>query len=360
MKKVCQTHSQRTQKRPVGRKEALWTVLFVAIAAVSIWTVTSRTREFSFQDFWGYLQNASWIWLALAALCMLAHIFFEGSAILHICRAFGYARKPRHGFVYASADIYFSAITPSATGGQPASAFFMINDGIPGTVSTVALLVNLMMYTLSIVLIGLFCFLIRPGIYSMFSSFARGMIVIGCIIQCGLALGFLLLLKKEKLVHRVCDGVLCLLAKLRLLRKLDQRRAHLSHAIDDYRRNVSLVSGQRRVLTRVFLLNVLQRTALICVTVCAFRAAGGARQQMLDAWTIQGFSIMGYNFVPIPGAMGVADLLMTDGFGQLMSRQNAVNLELLSRLISFYSCVIICGMTIVIRFILQKVRRTLQ
>lgn len=343
-----------------GRKQLAWTVLFVCIAAASVWAITTQTRDFSFHDFMSFLQSASALWLLLASICMLAHIFFEGSAILQVCRAFGYARRPRHGFVYASADIYFSAITPSATGGQPASAFFMIRDGIPGSVSTVALLVNLIMYTLSIVLIGLFCFLVRPGIYAMFSPLARGMIAVGCLVQCLLALGFMLLLKKERLVHRVCDGILCLLSKLHLLRRPEQRRDALRRAIEDYRRNVSLVSGQWRVLLKTFALNLLQRTALICATMCTFRAVGGAVSQMLDAWTIQGYSIMGYNFVPIPGAMGVADLMLMDGFGQIMSHQSAVNLELLSRFISFYSCIFICGATIVVRFLYKRIRRAVK
>lgn len=351
------TAPQSGKGRFRGRKQAAWTALFVCIAVASIWAITTQTRDFNFHDFVAFLQSASALWLLLAGICMLAHIFFEGSAILQVCRAFGYARRSRHGFVYASADIYFSAITPSATGGQPASAFFMIRDGIPGSVSTVALLVNLIMYTLSIVIIGLFCFVVRPGIYAMFSPLARGMIVAGGFVQCLLALGFLLLLKKDRLVHRVCDGVLCLLSKLHLLRRLEQRRAALRTSIEDYRRNVSLVSGQWRVLLRTFALNLLQRAALICVTMCTFRAAGGAVSQMLDAWTIQGYSVIGYNFVPIPGAMGVADLMLMDGFGQLMNRQSAINLELLSRFISFYSCIFICGATIVVRFLHKRIRR---
>ena len=79
---------------------------------------------------------------------------------------------------------------------------------------------------------------------------------------------------------------------------------------------------------------------------------------MLDAWAVQGFSVLGYNFVPIPGAMGVADLMLLDGFGQMMERQSAMNLELLSRAISFYSCILICGATIVLKYLMQKVRKT--
>ena len=340
-----------------GRRKAIWSLLFVVIAAASIWAVASQAKGFSIAGFVAYLHGASALWLALAFACMLLHVLVEGAAILQICRAFGYPRRGTAGFVYASADIYFSAITPSATGGQPASAYFMMRDGIPGPVSTVALLVNLIMYTLSIVVIGLFCFIARPGVYRMFSPFARMMILAGCAVQCGLALLFILLLKKDKLLYRACDGVLRLLAKFRLLRRLDGKRERLRTAIADYRQNVRLVARRRAALVRTFLLNLLQRTALIGVTMCAFRAVGGAGARMLDAWAVQGFSILGYNFVPIPGAMGVADLMLMDGFGQMMARESAVNLDLLSRAISFYSCILICGATVLVKYLILKVRK---
>ena len=79
----------------------------------------------------------------------LGFIYFEGEAIRVIVAHMGYPAKRSHGFLYSAADVYFSAITPSASGGQPASAFFMMRDGMPGAAVMTALLVNLIMYTLA-------------------------------------------------------------------------------------------------------------------------------------------------------------------------------------------------------------------
>lgn len=340
-----------------GRRGALWTLLSLAIAAASIWAITTQVRGFSVAAFRDCLRGASIPWLAMGAACMLLHIWFEGCAILQICRSFGYPRRRLDGFAYASADIYFSAITPSATGGQPASAFFMIRDGIPGSVATVALLVNLTMYTLSIVAIGLFCFIARPSVFLGFSPFGQVMIALGSAVQCGLALLILMLLKKDALLRRMCEGLVKLLAKMKLLRRREQKLEKLREAFESYRQSVELIAGQRAMLAKAFVLNLLQRTALIAVTMCAFRATGGAGKRMLDAWAVQGFSVLGYNFVPIPGAMGVADLMLMDGFGRMMARQSAINLDLLSRALSFYGCMAISGITVLVKYLMQKVRK---
>ena len=67
--------------------------------------------------------------------------------------------------------------------------------------------------------------------------------------------------------------------------------------------------------------------------------------------------VLGSNFVPIPGAMGIADGLLLDVFMELCEgAASATNLELLSRAISFYLCVILCGISFFVRCIQLSAR----
>ena len=125
------------------RRKALWAVLFVFIAAGSIWAVFSASKGLSPQEFLQFLKNASPVYLGFSLLSMFGFIFFEGLAVRSLIKAFGYPCSVRESMVYGASDIYFSSITPSATGGQPACAYFMIRNGIPVTMSTVILLMNL-------------------------------------------------------------------------------------------------------------------------------------------------------------------------------------------------------------------------
>ena len=58
--------------------------------------------------------------------------------------------------------------------------------------------------------------------------------------------------------------------------------------------------------------------------------------------------------MPIPGAVGAADYLFIDGFGSLV--KDSISIELLSRGISFYCCIIICGIITLIAYLLQSVK----
>ena len=67
--------------------------------------------------------------------------------------------------------------------------------------------------------------------------------------------------------------------------------------------------------------------------------------------------VIGACCVPIPGSMGVTDFLMLDGFTSLMSEQQAANLELIARGLSFYICILLCGVLVLIKYASLRLRK---
>jgi uncharacterized membrane protein YbhN (UPF0104 family) len=152
-----------------GKKKLLWFVVFLILIAVTLRATMSGATEFTAERFSKTLFSASPFWMAMAFLCMLGFVFFEAVSLHRLEAFFGHKRKMTRNVVYSAADIYFSAITPSASGGQPASAVFMVRDGIPGAVTTMCLLLNVMLYTVSILIIGVLCFILFPSAFFSFS-----------------------------------------------------------------------------------------------------------------------------------------------------------------------------------------------
>ena len=168
---------------PPGKKKLWWSLLSVVIAVLTVWAVMSQSKSFSIGKFISEISHASVGWIISAVISMICYIGFEALAILCILREFGYRRRFRNGFLYASADIYFSAITPSATGGQPASAYFMHLDGVPTTLAAVVLLANLLMYSCSTVGVGLLSTAIAPLTITRFNDFSKVLIIVGFVTQ---------------------------------------------------------------------------------------------------------------------------------------------------------------------------------
>lgn len=339
------------------RKNLLWSFATLIIAVISIWAVISQAHHFSLDKFVAYITGANPLWLVVALLFMLCFIYFEGLALRIILQAFGYKRSRRSCVVYSAADIYFSSITPSATGGQPASAFFMVRDGIPAAVVTLALLVNLILYTVSIMIVGLLALLIRPAVFIHFNLFSKVLIIIGYVVLAILAVGLVMLIKYEVILHKICAKLILLLHRLHLLRRLEHWQNKLDGIIADYKKCAGMLEGHIGELLLAFLANFFQRFSQICVPAAVVLSMERSFNNAVTAWITQVFVTIGSTCVPIPGAQGVSDYLLLDGMGELMGNDVVINLDLLSRSISFYSCVLISLLIIAIAYVYKAKKK---
>lgn len=340
----------------MDKKKIFWGIFSILIAILSIWAVVAQNKNFSADILIQFIRESNKGWLFASALCMFGFIFFEGYALVRIVKSLGYKKSAGHGTVYGAADVYFSAITPSASGGQPASAYFMMKDGMPGTTVTVALLLNLIMYTLALLTLGLICVIFRLDLFAGFSFFSKALIIVGVVVLVVLAFVFFMLIKKASILYKFCNAVLVFLEKIHLLRHGQKKRDKLNRTMDEYQECARIVGGKWDMLFEVYLWNLLQRLSQIAVSFMIFRATGVGIKESLDVCVIQTLVAVGSNSVPIPGSMGVADYLMLDGFSQVVG-ENATTMELLCRGMTFYGCVITSAAIVLFGYIHRRITR---
>lgn len=334
------------------KKKLVWCLIFVVLAALTVYAMTSQSDSFSFSGFVSYICGANPWWIAAAFACMLCYITLEGLSIRYITAFFGHKKTVRQGLVYSSANLYFSAITPSATGGQPASAYFMIKDGVPASITAMALLINITMYTISIIVLSLVCILIRPAIFMNFNNISRLLIVIGLLVQSVCVTFFLMIVYMEQVLFRIFDFIFRILIRLHIVKNAEKIRKKLESLAAEYKACSQSIKGHADAVVKVFLFNIVQRFIQVCITLCVYIGVGGNVKSVVSVIVTQALVIMGSNSVPIPGAVGVADYLYIDGFASLYGG-DIISIELLSRGISFYSCMILCGGVVLLRYILS-------
>ena len=256
------------------KKKLLWACLSLLIAGLTIWAVASQSRSFSPADLWALIRSANKGWLAAALLAMFGFIFFEGMAIIRVADRLGYRRSWLNGTLYGASDVYFSAITPSATGGQPVCAWFMMRDGIPGATATVTLLITLVMYTLALLLSGIVTMLVSLPVLMAFSRLSKVMIGLGSVILLFLGLFFLMLLRKPRILHRICGSFLRFLEKIHLMRSARRLKAKLDTVMEEYTLCSKMLLGKTNVLVESFFWNLCQRLSYFMVTFLLFMAVG--------------------------------------------------------------------------------------
>lgn len=334
-----------------------WGLIFLVLVLLTGCAVILQSKSFSFLQFQLTLRNSSPGWMIAAIAAMLGFILFEGMSLLCIIKAFGYRMSFGRGVLYSAADVYFSAITPSATGGQPASAYYMMKDGIPGAVVTITLVANLIMYTLALLTVGLAGFVVKPEIFLHFHLPGKIFIICGYMVLFGLTIAFGLMIWKPRNLEKICEFFLKLGRKLHLVRHEEEKRQKLYRTMEEYRQCANAMAGHKPVLIKAYIFNLLQRISQITVTLLVYLAIGGNGSLAADIWFTQGYVTLGTYSVPIPGGMGVADYLLIDGFGAYLNEADAVNLELISRGMSFYICIMISALTVLFGTIITVKKR---
>ncbi len=335
------------------KNNIIWIALLAAISAITIRLVTGCSKGFSWGRFASFLRHAEPAWMLLAAVCAFGFIYFEGLGLQCTCRFLGHGFSAGKGILFSATDIFFSAITPSATGGQPAALIFMMKYGTPAAVSAIALLLNLVMYTVAILLISAVCFAIHPGIFLRMALVPKLFIVFGIIVQIAFIVLFVLCIFNEKLILGFCRWGLRLLCRIHIYKSYNEQYEKLLSMIKQYKECGALLKRETKMLLKVFLCNLAQRLSVISVSVCVFLAVGGRAVDAFRAFSVQALAVLGSNAVPVPGAVGVADYILLSGFKQLVP--DPVGLELLSRGVSFYATILFCGVLMLCVLIKRRI-----
>lgn len=335
-------------------KAAFWLITLIALSAITVYIIVSANDNFSFASFRRCLETISPAWFVLAALCAFGFIYFEGAALRCICRRLGSDFNRGRATVYAATDIYFSDITPSAAGGQPAAMLLMIKDGVPGAIAAIALVLNLAMYTLAILVLSLVAFALNFDMFCGFDFAAQLFIVIGAVVQVAFIVLFAMCIFKKSLVHSVASFVLRLLCRLHILKDYEAHLVKLDASVEQYNSCGELIRHEYGFMLKVFLLNLAQRMSVICVALCVFIGSGGSPHLLDAAFSAQTFAVLGSNAVPLPGAVGVVDYIFLTGFESLVP--DPVSVELISRGLSFYASFAFCGIVFLIEMTVRKIK----
>lgn len=332
-------------------KKAFWMCVTLVLSVLTVYTLLKQSESLSLDAWVAKLSNADGRWIAVAVICSISYVLLEAVALCSILKGIGYKRKLRKGIIYSTADVYFSAITPSATGGQPASAFFMLKDGIPAGVASAALILNLMMYNASIIFLGLIAIIISPRSFLGFHLAAKIFIVLGFIGLSLLAIFFFMVLKNSQKIFEIVRRLLEFLYKKKIIHRLEHKIERVDKIEHDYKNCAQVMAGKTRIMVEAFIWNVIQRASQIIVPALLYVATRGGADKTVELFSKQCLITIGYNYVPIPGALGIADYLMIDGFSSIMTKAQAIDLDMLSRGLTFYICVTLSGLITLIGYL---------
>ena len=330
------------------KKQILNSVFLVVLIGVTL-TVLFVSQDINLNDIWHFLYNCNPWYIAGAFGGLLGFILFEAASLHMISRKLKYKSKFTSSIAYSTSDIYYSAITPSATGGQPASVYYMMRDGMSGGQAGFTVLLNIVSYTIATILVGLFGVIACPGMFGHIGHWlAKTLIIFGFVIQLLLLALLLLCLFRARIILAIGNWGISVATKLHIVKKPDKWRKKLNDMITKYRSCRKVIKEHPMLFVNAVLLNIAQRvsqTLIPCFVIMASPRFATTEVTFLQLFCMQAYVMIGYNSIPLPGGTGVYEYLYPNVFGIGFPDMTFVlSAMMVSRAISFYIGIAVTGL----------------
>lgn len=291
----------------------------------------------------------------IAALCSaILFVCGEGFMIWYLLLHAGNETKLFHCFGYSFIGFFFSGITPSATGGQPAQLIFMKRDGLPIADSTLTLMTVAVLYKFVLVIIGvLILFFWKEGLALYLGSY-MGLYYLGILLNTVLVIILLLVMFHGKWMETLLLQIEKLCVKLHLC-KPSVRRAEAFHKIiTDYQHTLHFFIRNKAKIAFVALCTFLQRCCLFVLTYFIYRGLGLNTYGALLITVLQASVYIAVDMLPLPGSQGISELMYHAVFTHIFTAGCLTASMCITRGISFYFLLMIGAVISFLRFILLK------
>lgn len=325
----------------MNRKRDLWSILIMAaIVAVTLWLVLGDGRAV---QVWAAMSQARWSWLALGGALMLCYAALEAVQYRMMLREMGHKVPYRHCVQFAAVGFYFSSITPSATGGQPAEVYYMARRGIPAAHGALTMLLFTIVYQAVLVGYGLGAWLVAPWIPASLGTGLGFLLGFGATTMILLTAGMLALLIWPGPVERLCRWILGLGARLKLVKDRARAEAGLACQMEEYTQGAAVLKKSPGLLAKLLVLSALQLGSRFLIPWTVYRAMGLSGYGVAELVGIQALVALAVNCLPIPGAVGASEAAFLTACATVYGQDHVTAAMLLSRGLSFYLPLVVSG-----------------
>ncbi len=338
------------------KKKILGNVLKYSIFVILIIVTFSIVfKQNDFGTFIDNLKHANPLYITLGICCMFVFLLAEALNVRLILKNLGDKLTLRQVFRYSLIGFFFSSITPSSTGGQPAQIYFMNKDDIPVPHSTLALLVELMGYQFALGLLAFIGFFLNFNIIVHKLGNLRYLVFLGIGINLVIVSALMVVIFSKKLALKIVSGITKLLRFFKYS-KVDKFEQAFQDQIEEYHRCSIYLKENKSILVRVLFTNIIQLTAYHAVPYFVYLSFGLSGSGAITIVSMEAVLYVAVASLPFPGAVGVSEgsfmIMFKMFFGELLG-----SAMIISRGINFYLFVLISGLGVAWSFILAKRKR---
>ena len=316
-------------------------VLFIAVVGFLTFRLLFANREVS--DIIRELGRADKLWLLIGAAGVFCFIAGESVIIKYMLWLFKEKTPFRRCLKYSFIGFFYSYITPSSSGGQPAQMIYMKKDGIKYGYSTLIMLVIAVVYKAVLVLMGLFFYIFYHDFVIDHLGSYIWLLYLGFVLNIGFITLLVIICVKPQWSQTMAIKLIKLLTKMHILspKKTERLTNKVIRIFDNYAKASKYLKENLRSLLTITWITIAQRISLFVLTWIVYKSFGLHGASFMQIVALQVMIGVSVEMLPLPGAAGITEGCFLAFFEGIFSDDLISPALLLNRGISFYAVIIV-------------------
>lgn len=341
-----------------SKKKYLFSIIFFVILLILTFYLLFKNNDIN--QVFSSLKNISYEYIFIGILLIFNYLFTESIYIKLILKSLNKKIHLWQGFVYSCIEFYFSAITPSSTGGQPAQAYYMSKDGIPFTKSSVTLLLNTITFKFVLIIMGLFAIIFYPSLIFNNSTIFSIIFIFGIIVNIIMIVVCLMLMFSKRWIKNIAMFCINLGTKFHIIKDKEEKIESFHKHLSDYQKSAKYIRDNLSLSVKVCLITIVQRLSMFSIAFIVYKAFGLSGYSYIELVVIQIALALAIDSLPLPGGIGASEVMLLAIYNRIFGESVAMPAMLITRGLGYYLCLIISSIVVLanhLRITLKKSKK---
>ncbi len=318
-----------------------WGLIFnIAIIALTIFLIVYFIfSEGGFMDLLNSGVHISLAWLITAVFVHLLNIALDMTVIYLFTKQTNSEFTVFNALIASMTGQFFSAITPSASGGQPMQIVAMSRMGIKPSNSTSTLMQKFLVWQFTM---AAYCIVAVTAKFSFISQQLNPTMwvlsIVGFAAQVLMIVILLLASFCKPVTTKVVNFFLNLLGKLHIVHDVEEKKKSIEATLTSFHESNKQLNKNKALLVKIYVITAIQMTSYFLAPYC-IAMAFGIHCDIFDMLCAQAYVSMVSSLIPLPGGSGAAEYSFSVFFGTYFSAQTIKSAILLWRTITYYGTI---------------------
>ncbi len=285
-----------------------------------------------------YFKNMNYLWILVAVLFYLLNIFFQSLSQYRFLKEVDSNYKFISCFKLMSMAMFFNAITPFSSGGQPFEMYLLNKEGIKVSDSLNALLQHFITYQFGLIFTSTIAIILN-NIFNILPDalLLKKIVLIGYFINI-IVMGIIIFFSRAKKFNtKLFSKIFKFIFHFKFIKNKEEKEEKFLKYLEDFYNSTAIMKNNLKNTILSFIFNLISLCFLYLIPVFVFYSFGHFKLNFLESFVSSSFTFLIGSFVPIPGATGGLEYGFIDFFKVFIKSGAMLSAGmLLWRLITYY------------------------